>query len=84
MTHTVSRPVHVILKSDKLDYYLQGPRKTFFFVNLFSIGQGPSIAGKLNWNLLVFFSFAFVLGQCVFDCEVCHNLYYCLLLHWFI
>jgi hypothetical protein len=58
-----SRPVHVIFKSDKLDY-LRGPRKEFFFDNLFSIGQGPSNVGKMNWNLLGFFSFIFCLGQC--------------------
>jgi hypothetical protein len=39
--------------------YLQGPRKVFFD-NIFGIGQGPSNAGKLNWNLLVFL---FILGQ---------------------
>jgi hypothetical protein len=48
--------------------YLGGPRKEFFFDNFFSIGQGPSNVGKLNWNLLVFFSFIFSLGQC--DMEV--------------
>ena len=53
----------MIFKSDKLDY-LGGPRKDFFFDNVFSIGQGPSNVGKLNWNLLVFFSFIFSLGQC--------------------
>ena len=59
----ISRPVHVIFKSDKLDY-LRGPRKEFFFDNCFSIGQGPSSVGKLDWNLLGFFSFIFSLGQC--------------------
>ena len=53
----------MIFKSDKLDY-LRGPRKEFFFDNFFSIGQGPSNAWKLNWNLLVFFSFIFILAQC--------------------
>ena len=54
----------MIFKSDKLDY-LGGPRKEFFFDNFFSIRQGPSNVGKLIWNLLVFFSFIFSLGQCV-------------------
>ena len=53
----------MIFKSDKLDY-LRGPRKENFFDNFFSIGQGPSNAGKLNSNLLVFFSFIFIIGQC--------------------
>ena len=53
----------MIFKSDKLDY-LQCPRKEFFFDNLFSIGLGPSNAWKLNWNLLGFFSFIFILAQC--------------------
>ena len=53
----------MIFKSDKLDY-LGGPRKEFFFDNFFSIGQGPSNVGKLNWNLLGFFSFIFSIGQC--------------------
>ena len=39
--------------------------KNFFFDDLFSIGQGPSNVGKLNWNLLGFSSFIFSLGQCV-------------------
>ena len=55
-----SRPVHVIIKSDKLDY-LQCPRKEFFFDNFFNIEQGPSNDGKLNWDLLGFFSFIFSL-----------------------
>ena len=55
----------MIFKSDKLDY-LGGPRKEFFFDNFFSIGQGPSNVGKLNWNLLGFFSFIFSIGQCVY------------------
>ena len=50
----------MIFKSDKLDY-LGGPRKEFFFDNFFSIGQGPSNVGKLNWNLLGFLSFIFSL-----------------------
>ena len=54
----------MIFKSDKLDY-LRGPRKEFFFDNFFSIRQGPSNVGKLNWNLLGFFSLIFSLGQCV-------------------
>ena len=45
----------MIFKSDKLDY-LGGPRKEFFFDNVVSIRQGPSNVGKLNWNLLGFFS----------------------------
>ena len=53
----------MIFKSDKLDY-LGGPRKEIFFDNFFSIGQGPSNVGKLNWNLLSFFSFIFSIGQC--------------------
>ena len=61
----ISRPVHVIFKSDKWDY-LGGPRKEFFFDNFFSIGQGPSNAGKVNWNLLVFFSFIFIFEQCTY------------------
>jgi hypothetical protein len=44
----------VIFKSDKLDY-LRCPRKEIFFDNLFSIEQGPSNVGKLNWDLLGFF-----------------------------
>jgi hypothetical protein len=60
----ISRPIHVIFKSDKLDY-LRGPRKEIFFDNFFSIGKGPSNVGKLNWNLLIFFPFIFSLGQCV-------------------
>jgi hypothetical protein len=44
----------VIFKSDKLDY-LRGPRKEKIFDKYFGIGQGPSNAGKLKWNLLVFF-----------------------------
>ena len=51
----------MIFKSDKLDY-LGGPRKEIFFDNFFRIGQGPSNVGKLNWNLLVFFSFIFSIG----------------------
>ena len=50
----ISRPVHVISKSDKSDY-LGGPRKEIYFDNFYSIGQGPSNVGKLNWNLLGFF-----------------------------
>ena len=50
----ISRPVHVIFKSDKLDY-LRCPRKEIFFDNFFSIEQGPSNVGKLNWDLLGFF-----------------------------
>ena len=50
----LSRPVHVIFKSDKLDY-LRCPRKEIFFDNFFSIEQGPSNVGKLNWDLLGFF-----------------------------
>ena len=50
----LSMPVHVIFKSDKLDY-LRCPRKDFFFDIFFSIGQGPSNDGELNWDLLVFF-----------------------------
>ena len=57
----ISRPVLVIFKSNKLDY-LRGPRKDFFD-NFFSIGQGSSNVGKLNWNLLGFFSFTFSIGQ---------------------
>jgi hypothetical protein len=53
----------VIFKSDKLDYH-QGPRKEKKFDDIFSIGQGPSNIGKLNWNLLGFSSFIFSLGQC--------------------
>ena len=53
----------MIFKSDKLDY-LGGPRKEFFFYNFFSIGPGPSNVGKLNWNLLGFFSFIISIGQC--------------------
>ena len=56
----LSRPVHVIFKSDKLDY-LRCPRKEFFFDNFFSIVQGPNNVGKLNWDLLGFFSFIFSL-----------------------
>ena len=54
----------MIFKKDKLDY-LRGPRKEKNFDDFFSIGQGPSNVGKLNWNLLGFFSFIFSLGQCV-------------------
>ena len=50
----LSRPVHVIFKSDKLDY-LRCPRKEIFFGNFFSIVQGPNNVGKLNWDLLGFF-----------------------------
>ena len=50
----ISRPVHVIFQSDKLDYF-GGPRKEKKNYNFFSIGQGPSNVGKLNWNLLGFF-----------------------------
>jgi len=39
-------------------------KETNFFDKFFSIGQGPSNAGKLNWNLLGFSSFIFILGQC--------------------
>ena len=53
----------MIFKLDKLDY-LRGPRKENFFDDFFTIGQGPSNVGKLNWNLLGFFSFIFSLGQC--------------------
>ena len=53
----------MIFKWDKLDY-LQCPRKEFFFDNFFSIGQGPSNVGELNWDLLGFFSFVFSLAQC--------------------
>ena len=56
----ISRPVHVIFKSDKLDY-LRCPRKEIFFDNFFSTEQGPSNVGKLNWDLLGFFSFMFSL-----------------------
>ena len=45
--------VHVIFKSDKLDY-LQGPRKEKK-ITFFSIGQGPINPWKFSWNLLVFF-----------------------------
>ena len=44
----------MIFKSDKLDY-LRCPRKEIFFDNFFSIEQGPSNVGKLNWDLLGFF-----------------------------
>ena len=50
----------MIFKTDKLDY-LQGK---IFFDDLSSIVQGPSNVGKLNWNLLGFSSFIFILGQC--------------------
>jgi hypothetical protein len=58
----------VIFKLDKLDY-LGGPRKEFCFDNFFSIGQGPSNVGKLNWNLLGFFLFIFSIGQCDISLE---------------
>ena len=29
------------------------------------LGQGPSNPGKLMWNLLGFYSFIFIFGQCV-------------------
>ena len=44
--------------------YLRGPGKEKIFDKFFSIGKGPSNAGKLNWNLLGFFSFIFIIGQC--------------------
>ena len=50
----------MIFKSDKLDY-LRCPRKEFFFDNFFRIEQRPSNVGKLNWDLLGFFSFIFSL-----------------------
>ena len=50
----------MIFKSDKLDY-LRCPRKENFFDNFFSIVQGPNNVGKLNWDLLGFFSFIFSL-----------------------
>ena len=50
----------MIFKSDKLDY-LRCPRKEKIFDNFFSIEQGPSNVGKLNWDLLGFFSFIFSL-----------------------
>ena len=53
----------MIFKLDKLDYLLC-PRKEIFFDNFFSIEQGPSNVGKLNWDLLGFFSFIFSLAQC--------------------
>ena len=56
-----------LLKDQMLRYLMSYPNffsdiskvqgKKFFFDNFFSIGQGPSNAGKLNWNLLDFFSF---------------------------
>ena len=38
--------------------------RIFFFDIFFSIEQGPSNVGKLNWDLLGFFSFIFSLAQC--------------------
>ena len=59
----ISRPVHVILKTDKWDYLI-GPGKKHFFESFFGIEQGTSSTGKWNWNLLGFSSFISILGQC--------------------
>ena len=43
--------------------YLRCPRKEISFDNFFSIEQGPSNVGKLNWDLLGFFhSYSVSLG----------------------
>ena len=59
----ISSLVHVIFKTDKLDY-LQGPKSKHFFESFFTIGQGTSNTWKWNWNLLGFSSFKSILGQC--------------------
>ena len=59
----ISRPVHVIFKTDKLDY-LRSPKTKVFFESFFFIGQGTLSTGKWNWNLLGFSSFISILGQC--------------------
>ena len=59
----ISRPVHVIFKTDKLDY-LGSPKTKLFFESFFFIGQGTSSTGKWNWNLLGFSSLISTLGQC--------------------
>ena len=59
----ISRPVHVIFKTDKLDY-LRSPKTKVFFESFFFIGQGTSSTGKWNWNLLSFSSLISTLGQC--------------------
>ena len=60
----ISRPVHVIFKTDKLDY-LGSPKTKLFFESFFFTGQGTSSTGKWIWNLLGFSSFISILGQCV-------------------
>ena len=60
----ISRPVHVIFKTDKLDY-LGSPKTKLFFESFFFIVQGTSSTGKWIWNLLGFSSFISILGQCV-------------------
>ena len=65
----ISRPVHVILKTDKWDY-LRCPKTKLFFESFFAIKQGSSSTGKWNWNLLGFSSFTSILGQCAMSKEV--------------
>ena len=61
-------PVHLDQISDKLDY-LNCPSGQKFFFHFFSIGQATSSLGKWNWHLLNFFSFTFILAQCVCRCK---------------
>ena len=57
-------PVHLDQISDKLDY-LSCPSGQNFFFHFFSFGQATSSLGKWNWHLLNFFSFTFIIAQCV-------------------
>ena len=57
-------PVHLDQISDKLDY-LSCPSGQKNFFDFFSFGQATSSLGKWNWHLLKFFSFTFILAQCV-------------------
>ena len=59
----ISRPVHVIFKSDKLDYF-RSPSQQKIFFHFFSFKTASSSPGKWNWHLLSFLPFIFIFPQC--------------------
>ena len=60
----ISRPVHVIFKSDKLDYF-RSPSQQKNFFHFFSFKTASSNPGKWNWHLLSSLPFIFIFPQCV-------------------
>ena len=59
---TVLGPVHLLPKTDKLDY-LRSPIMKKIFVSCFDVGEFSRSPGKWNWNWLYFLPFIFTFEQ---------------------